>query len=518
MSWFRRAQRTVAVALLVGVVAIADDAPGAKAASRNQPPNIVVVVTDDQTLAAFSAKTMPETWRLLVQRGSSFTNAIVTTPLCCPSRAAFLTGQYGHNNGVLHNNYRPLRDKHNTLPVWLSRAGYRTAHVGKYLNNYTSVPGPATKPAPGWQQWRTLIDNRYYDYDMSINGRRVHFGTAPRDYATRVLGRQASAVVRRYASRSRPLYLQLDEWAPHTGGPDQTGHCAQSAVPDPRDADRFQTAALPQPPSFNEAEVGDKPSFIRRLPLLDNDQIGLTTRRYRCALASLRAVDRSVGKLYRELREAGEVRNTVFLFTTDNGVFSGEHRIMGGKQLPYEEAVRVPLVMRVPGRFRRQRPSIPRIGAPVANIDLAPTLLRIAGAKPCKRPRHCRVQDGRSLLGVLRGRTTFSADRGLGLEIQMPASRAARVCAYHGIRIPGTLYVDYTELKDPDLGGCVPADEHERYDLSADPYELDNRCTGGGDCPADSLQNELISRLDRLSVCAGIAGRDPRVARRPHCE
>jgi N-acetylglucosamine-6-sulfatase len=518
MSRIQRAQRTATIALLAGLAAMVGDAALARAEPRTEPPNIVVVVTDDQALGSLTPRTMPRTWRLLVRRGSRFTNAIVTTPLCCPSRASLLTGQYGHNNGVLHNNYGELRGKRNTLPVWLSRADYRTAHVGKYLNNYTAVPGPATKPAPGWQQWRTLIDNRYYGYDMSINGRRVHFGTGPRDYVTRVLGRQAATVVRRYAPRSRPLYLQLDQWAPHPGAPDQTGNCAQSAVPDPRDADRFRSATLPQRPSFNESDVTDKPSFIRALPQLDSDRVEWATRRHRCALASLLAVDRSIAKVYRELRRADEVRNTVFLLTSDNAVFFGEHRIVGGKQFPYEEATRVPLVMRVPARFRRQRPPIRRIRAPVANIDLSPTLLKIAGARPCRRPRACRVQDGRSLLSLLRGRTTFPTDRGLGLEIQMPASRVARVCAYRGIRTPEAVYVDYTRLKDPDSGGCVLANQHERYDLSADPFELDNECVGGGGCPGDSLQEELDRRLERLRVCAGIAGRDPRVARRPYCE
>jgi arylsulfatase A-like enzyme len=240
MSHFERVKRTVAAAaLLVGAAAIVGGVGTARAASRTSPPNIVVVVTDDQAATTLTPQTMPNTWRFLVRRGSTFTNAITTTPLCCPSRAALLTGQYGHNNGVLHNNYRLLRGKHNTLPVWLGRAGYRTAHVGKYLNNYTAVRGPATKPAPGWQQWRTLIDNRYYHYAMSINGRRVHFGAAPHDYVTRVLGRQASRVVKRYASRSRPLYLQLDQWAPHQSG-EGTGRCVRSAVPDPQDADLFR--------------------------------------------------------------------------------------------------------------------------------------------------------------------------------------------------------------------------------------------------------------------------------------
>ncbi|MCI0634331.1 MAG: sulfatase-like hydrolase/transferase, partial [Actinobacteria bacterium] len=162
----------VTVAVLATAAATGPLAPGA--AKDGKRPNIVVVVTDDQTLASLSAATMPSTVALIGGGGTEFTNAVVTTPLCCPSRASMLTGQYAHNHGTLGNTpgYQALRQKANTLPVWLRRAGYVTAHVGKYLNRYKASVEHPTEVAPGWDEWHTVIDPagkfvRYYDYRLS---------------------------------------------------------------------------------------------------------------------------------------------------------------------------------------------------------------------------------------------------------------------------------------------------------------------------------------------------------------
>jgi arylsulfatase A-like enzyme len=132
-------------------------------------PNIVLIQTDDQALSQFNSAVMPNVTKLLASRATRFDRAYLTTPECCPSRATLLTGQYGHNNGVLHNAYPLLKDKRNVLPVWLSRAGYVTAHIGKFLNAYHLHRKPL-EPAPGWTQWHTMVrPPRYYDYDLSVN-------------------------------------------------------------------------------------------------------------------------------------------------------------------------------------------------------------------------------------------------------------------------------------------------------------------------------------------------------------
>ena len=345
-------------------LAISHRPEGASAApGRYAQPNIVLVMTDDQTISQTGPRVMPQVNKLLRDRGTSFPNAFLTTPLCCPSRATLLTGQYGHNNGVLRNTYHLLRQKRNVLPVWLRRAGYVTAHVGKFLNRYHHRVRQAAV-APGWDQWYTQLDRSqddYYDWDLSRNGRRVHYGHRHSDYAPRVFERSAVRVVRRFVPRRKPLYLEVDEIAPHPGSGGKGTGCANGPVPDPRDVGKFENAQLPRPPSFNEADMSDKPSFLRTQPAHDpGGRSNERTRKYRCGLASLQQVDRTVGHLTREFKRLGELGKTVFIFYTDNGLFFGEHRVRGGKIYPYEEADRTPLFIRLPARYRKGHPRVPR--------------------------------------------------------------------------------------------------------------------------------------------------------------
>ena len=486
-------------------------ATASKAAAASQP-NIVVVMTDDQALTQMRQDVMPQVDKLLRDRGTTFDNAFLTTPDCCPSRATLLTGQYGHNNGVLRNHYDDLRDKRNVLPVWLQRAGYRTAHVGKFLNNY-DTPRP-TSVAPGWDEWYTELDtseDTYYNWDLSDNGRRVHYGDGNNDYAPRVFARAAESLVRRYVPREQPLYLELDEIAPHPGpGRAGTG-CKGNPVPDPRDTKLFRDAPLPRPPSFNEANVGDKPPFIRSLPRLSPRVIDATTKRYRCGLAALREVDRTVGRLYREIARLGESDNTVFVFYTDNGIFLGQHRIAGGKLYPYDEADRTPLFIRLPSRYRKGAPRVAHVGQPVANIDFAPTLLRLAHAQPCRRSGQCRVLDGRSLLPLLRGQNpAWASNRPLGIELGLKnANKNHAACHYEGVRLPKAILIRHTMVGNAATGECTKEIERERYNLKSDPYELHNLCTGGGRCPSDRTQRRLRRLLARIHGCSGVRGRDP---------
>jgi arylsulfatase A-like enzyme len=517
-----RLSTAAVAALLAGLVSLAISAETAKAAGGSKGrPNIVLVMTDDQALQQMRPDVMPEVSRLLGNHGTTFKNAFLTTPLCCPSRATLLTGQYGHNNGVLRNTYSALIDKGNVLPVWLHRAGYVTAHVGKFLNRYHHDSRRAD-PAPGWDEWYTQLDtsqDAYYDWDLSVNGRRVHYGTDNRDYAPRVFGRYAKRVVRRHVPRKRPLFLEIDEIAPHPGPGGAGTRCQGNPVPDPRDLDLFKNESLPRPPSFNESDVSDKPSFIRSLPRMDQTAIDATTKRYRCGLASLRAVDRTVGAVHDQTRRLGESRKTIFIFDTDNGVFFGQHRITGGKQYPYEEADRTPLLISLPGRYRKGHPRVPRIDDPVANIDLAPTILRLAHARPCRRRGQCRVLDGRSLLPLLRGKNpNWASDRPLGVELKRKKpNKKHAVCRYAGVRLPDVVFIRHTEIANRATGRCARDVERERYRLDADPAQLDNLCFGGGRCPSDRLQRRLKRLLARIHHCSGIRGRDPRPPSGKYC-
>jgi N-acetylglucosamine-6-sulfatase len=472
-------------------------------------PNIILIVTDDQTLGQLNKKAMPATERLLVDRGTSFTHYYASTAQCCPSRAAMLTGQYGHNNGVLSNKdgYASLVRKRDTLPVWLRRAGYRTAHVGKWLNGYTDVAARRSV-APGWDKWHTTPDPGYYDYLISHNGRLKHHGTDASDYATTVLNRHSVRVIEKLAPQEHPFYLQLDHRAPHTDvAPRGPGRCAEFAVPAPRDADLFKRAALPRPPSFNEADVRDKPSFLRGLDRLTKSEITRTRKKWGCALASLREVDRGVERILATLQDLGEVRSTAILFTSDNGLFYGEHRIKASKVLPYEETERLPLIMRVPRPYRDFQPRVARLNHVAANIDLAPTILDLANAERCG---DCRVMDGRSLLDLLNGNAEeWPYDRGILLEFRVRTASARRVtCHYTAIHTGGVEYVEHSSLVSGRTGECEPADERELYDLTFDPSQLENLCAEG--CPGGLRQDQLQQRLAVLRGCKGIAGRDPR--------
>lgn len=478
-------------------------------------------MTDDQALSQAAPQYMPKVTKLLRDQGTSFENAFLTTPLCCPSRATLLTGQYGHNNGVLRNTYPSLRKKRNVLPVWLRRAGYVTAHVGKFLNRYRHDFNRAAV-APGWDQWYTQLDrsqSAYYDWDLSKNGRKIHYGHENSDYAPRVFERLAVRLLRRFVPRRKPLYLEVDEIAPHPGRGGKGTGCEHNAVPDPRDVGKFQDTPLPNPPSFNEGDVSDKPSFLRTQPPLTQNEIDRRTRSYRCGLASLQQVDRTVGHLRRKLKRLGELGRTVFIFYTDNGIFFGEHRVGGGKLYPYEEADRTPLFIRLPASYRKGHKRVAEVSEPVANIDLAPTILRLARARPCPRKGRCRVMDGRSLLSLLRGKSPrWAADRPLGVELQLrDANPEHAVCEYAGVRLPGVIFVRHTMVADPDLGECVKDRERERYDLSDDPYQLHNLCFGGGSCPTDGLQTRLERLLARIQHCSGVPGRDPRPSHGRYC-
>jgi arylsulfatase A-like enzyme len=517
------------VATFFASVSSAATAATNSAAPATAQPNVVLIQADDQTARQFNRKIMPKTMRLLTRPGTRFRDYIATTSQCCPSRASLLTGEYAHNHGVLSNNrgYPALVDKGNVLPVWLQQAGYNTIHVGKFLNGYSRFADRPVDVAPGWSDWRTVIGGRfgYYDYFLSRNGHWSHFGTSNHDYITRVLTRIAVTSVGQYAKRSAPFYLQLDEHAPHTAGGRRPGRCSgkgvRAAKPDPIDSDAFRHAALPHPPSFNERHMTDKPAFLRDAPLIHRERRKEIAGHWRCALASLVGVDRSVASVYHAVKRAGELNRTVFIYISDNGLFYGEHRLANGKVLPYDEALRLPLVIDVPPRYRDGSRHVRSVHEPVANIDLAPTILDLAHAQPCPPAGACRTMDGRSLVPLVNGTGEWPHGRGLLTEYRSEAPGRYQTCRYDGIRTRTSIYVEYySVVDDPTERTCRETLETERYNLKRDPFELQNLCYGGAitSCPTDSRQASLEQRLHDLSRCAGIEGRDEKVGGRPFCE
>ncbi len=472
------------------------------------PPNIVLITTDDQQASTATSAVMPRLSERMAG-GSSFSDYIVTTPLCCPSRASLLTGQYGHNNGVLQNDYALLRDKGNVLPVWLQGAGYSTAHVGKYLNRFGDFSGNPRTVAPGWDYWFTQFETKaYYEWRASKNGRLRAYGSEDADHLTVVTNRRAAAWARKLARKPEPFFMQLDYYAPHVAAGRGEPACRGAPVPAPADEGRASSLGLPNPPSFNELDVSDKPDFIQALPRMDPEVVATTGRRYRCMVESLASVDRGIDRVFRKIEAAGELDRTVFIFTSDNGYFYGEHRIKLGKPYPYEENLRMPLLVQVPGQYLRGGGQPRVIGASTANIDIAPTIAELAGVEPCVAGR-CRTLDGRSLLPLLDGSGPWPAERSLLVE--------RNNCDFRGIRSGREVYFEYGRGPIPTSGRCVP-DGIEHYDLDTDPFQIENLFPAPRRSADGALQRDFQKRISTLAKCAGIPGRDPLPPSGTRCE
>jgi arylsulfatase A-like enzyme len=527
---------------LLCLLAIATDQRSASAATPERP-SFVVIQTDDQTLdelyASFGQprlQAMPNTLNLIAKRGETFNNYYVSYPLCCPSRVSLLTGRYSHNNGVKGNvqpnggyfgfSFRAAY-KHN-LAVWLQNAGYRTIHVGKFLNGYGDEPfDNGTTIPPGWSAWHTVekADTTHYFYGYSLNdngqidgpygdsgswetreyGARDDIGCpfAPANglpcyYETDTLTSIATAELQG-TSPEQPFYLQLDYTAPH-------GDFRHPAGPEPapRHYDWFKGAPLPHSRSegFDEGNVTDNPRFIREAPYLSLSDIHTYRVYYDKVLESLRSVDDGVKQLIDTLGSLHRLRNTYVIFTSDNGFFFGEHRLIGGKFLAYEPSTHLPFLIRGP-HIRPGSESNELVG----NIDIAPTVLELASAKADKSI------DGRSMVPFMRDpalRTlrpylfesfVESSDVEEQGAIAEPGDQSSRNTArnrpgasasilappkdYEGIRLGPYKYIAW------------PDGEKELYDLEKDPYELHNIVRVPNYFPVRNfLHHELLNRLE----------------------
>jgi N-acetylglucosamine-6-sulfatase len=452
---------------------------GSSAVSQVAPakPNILVLMTDDQTVE--SLRVMSNVNSLLARQGVTFANSFASYPLCCPSRATYITGQYGHNHTIMGNTppaggYDKLAPTHaNSLPAWLQRAGYRTVHLGKYLNGYGRAR-PLEVPA-GWSEWYGSTDPstyRFYNYTLNENGRLVTYGTGAANYQADVYNRKAVELVRRLAPAPQPFFLSVAFLAPHSGAPrdpDDLGAIG-SPSPAPRHRNAFANQPLPAPPSLNEADVSDKPAAIRNRRVIPPAQLNAIRENYQQRLESLLSVDEAVRDILSALEATGELSRTLVIFTADNGFFHGEHRVPAGKVLVYEPSVRVPLIVRGPGVPRGvQRSNL------VANVDLAATILDAAGGRADRR------LDGRSLLPFARDPLVRS---GRDILLETPT--------YSAIRTPNHVFVQHS------------TGEQELYDLAADPHQLQSL---HADARFAALKNDLAARLARLRTCTGDACR-----------
>jgi N-acetylglucosamine-6-sulfatase len=420
-------------------------------------PNIVFVLTDDQDYTSFTKRIMPNTFRDIVEPGTEFSNYYDATPLCCPARAGILTGQYGHNNGVLSNKpgYGALSANDNDLPVWLQRAGYKTAIVGKFLNGYENAVDSKNDVAPGWDLWSVEIGNGrgYYNFKLAVNGKKRK-ERYDGQYLTDVINQRAVEDVNDLAG-DKPFFLWVTQSAPHveninanSGGP-----CGGEAVPPPRDLGKFAGTPLPRLPGVLEKDVSDKPEIVSGQPKISPKQRRVIRHRYECRIETLPAVDRGVAQIVDALRETGELDNTILVFSSDNGTFQGQHRLPGGKGLAYDEAAHLPLAVRVPPQYAGGSAPPASTDAMAANIDFAPTFVEWAGGETCPVAGDCRVMDGRSWLPLFdSSQGSYPANRPLVTELDLKKDSVAPgrgiSCAYEGVRDERYLFIRHTSLPD----------------------------------------------------------------------
>jgi N-acetylglucosamine-6-sulfatase len=489
-----RAAVALATALALGAGLFALLAGGASEGPPDRP-NIVVVMTDDQDAA--SAGEMDNVQALLADEGTSFDHAYVSLPLCCPSRATFLTGRYAHNHGLRLAELEPSRAEYrrmeaavgaDSLPGWLQSAGYRTALVGKYLNGYGSYD-PREVPA-GWDEWVSPVgDESLYGFDeftLNENGRLREYAG---EYQTDVLSERAAELIESASRSADPFFLFVGYVAPHDGhgGPQV---CQGSAQPAPRHAGALAAEELPRPTSFGEEDVSDKPDFVAERPQIGEEVAAELGERYRCRLESLLAVDEGVAEIVEALESASETDDTVIVFTSDNGYMLGEHRLLESKFFPYEEALRVPLIVRGAGGD----PGATVEGA-VSNVDLAPTILELADIAPGQP-----ALDGVSLLPAINGEEAFERDLLFEGYYSNESTGGRTLRYYAGLRRGDFSYVEYR------------SGESELYDLAADPDQLQNMA---GSPETADLERELSERLEALARCAGTSSRP--VPGRPPC-
>ena len=437
-------------------------------------------MTDDQTAASLS--TMPRVNNLIAGEGTKFDQMITSFPLCCPSRSTYLTGQYAHNHGVLHNNppfggFLEL-DHTNTLPVWLQNAGYRTMHVGRYLNGYEFRHGIP----PGWTDWYASPHSSAFNYTswkVNENGvlRSYPEPSHPGEHQTDESTRRAVQLIDSASPGDQPFFLSLWYVAPHRGAPRDPDDPRRPGTPSPalRHRDAYAGVRMPRPPSFNEANMYDKPQVVADRPRINGEFAAGIEENWRQEIETLMGVDEGVEQIVEALRRNGELDNTLLVYMSDNGYMHGEHRALAEKVLPYEESIRVPLVMRGPGipRGRVDR----RL---VDNVDVPATILDATDVAPG------RVLDGRSLLELL-------ADPGAewGRDILIENGNGANgVPAYRGIRTYRFKYVEHRTTG-----------EYELYDLDNDPYEL--RSVDGFARYA-KVQRDLKAALRTLVSCVGV--------------
>ena len=489
-------------------------ARGETSHAASSKPNVIMFTTDDQTFRDMAF--MTKTQALIGNQGASFLHAYASDPLCCPSRVTVQTGDYAHNTGVLGNTppaggYSSFNDK-NDLPLWLQSAGYRTIHIGKMPNGFGEVTNQNYVP-PGWGPFAGGIGpsskgefygflgppSAYTGFTLDQNGIDKTYSSD--DYSTDVYGNLAVSRINNHLTNfpDTPLYMQVQFFAPH-----------DPATPAPQYANAFAGAPLPIDPSFNEKNVTDKPGWIRKIRRFGPGLIAKIQTRYQHRLETLLSVDDAVEKIVNDLQEKGALANTYLIFTSDQGLMQGQHRLHQGKFVAYDPSTQVPLEIRGPGIPAGSQPR-----ALVWNGDITSTILQMTGAQPGL------PQDGQSMLKYAQNPTLKSTRpilfetgppgtsfepgtaaaakaggavkvskyvKNLDLDHTAQFARAIVAPRYRGIRTGRYLLVKYGD------------GSREMYDLAHDPLELNSVYKSSAYFP---VRKFLLKHLSRLTRCSG---------------
>ena len=444
----------VLLAVLLAAILARASQPITDAQAASARPNVLVIVTDDQ--ATDTLEVMAQTRRWIRDAGRKFTQAFVTTPLCCPSRATIMTGRYAHNHRVKRNKDSSLLNQETTLQRYLRDAGYKTAVAGKYLTSW-----PMTSDPPHFDRWAILPGGSrysYYNFPANVNGSQ----RAVDQYSTDWVSDRAIGFLDWFErTDASPWLLFVKPTAPH-----------KPFTPEPAYAEAA-VSGWSGNPAVAEADRSDKPPVVQQKS--STLAAGQATRRQQ--LRTLMSVDDLVGRMFTRLESLGELGDTLVIFTSDNGYLWGEHGLNQWKHFPYTPSVQVPLLLRWSGHIAAGSTD----GRLAANIDLVPTILDATGV----RPTLVAPLDGRSLLDVW--------DRDHLLFEYWLDGNDPEIPRWNSYRSREVQYVEW--LKD----GVVTFREY--YDLRADPWQLTNLLADGD--PSNPDVDAIQSTLLRDKTCAG---------------
>jgi N-acetylglucosamine-6-sulfatase len=454
---------------------------GSKAPSTKGKPNFVLILADDASMNLLQY--MPRVQQMQ-RSGTTFSNYFVTDSLCCPSRTSIFTGRYPHNTGIYSNHapdggyklFHQLNGEADTFATDLQSNGYRTALMGKYLNEY--MPGKAKRPGPippGWTEW-AVGGNAYsnFNYKLNENGKVKSYGKSPKDYMTDVLAKRGATFIERAVAMKKPFMLEIAPYAPHS-----------PYTPAPRDSKKFPGLKAPRTASYNAANL-NAPSWLASKKPLSEGAIKTLDRKYRLRAQSVLAIDAMITRIQAELVEQGVADNTYLIFSSDNGFHLGEHRLKAGKQTAFDTDIHVPLVVTGPGV-----PAGHTVGELAENIDLRPTFAALSGAAASP------IVDGRDLSNLLHGGAAVDPrdavlveHHGAAMDPNDPDAQptsSGNPPTYAALRGPDWLYVEYI------------TGEREYYDTVSDPEQLNNVV---GAVPPYRLA-QLHKTLAQMQACSG---------------